>query len=269
MRKFSVFVSSEVSPSEEYPVPATVTGVHESRLMSPADYPLFQVVAEPDAGARYSWSGAHGDEALYVADGRLEVGGRTVGPAGAVVVESGAEATVRVTAPSRVIHCGSWDREPPADGLFGPPDPEGHKVHVSGPGGWFVSGATDGVHAVWYADSTCPTCRIALFTVSNDRPGTKGGRPHIHTVDEIIHVLDGSMCFGSYEFGPGTSVCIPGHVRYSQWAGERGCTFLNFRRDTSEQVYFEKGKEPVPLPEGGLSRGGSESGDVVHLAEAG
>jgi mannose-6-phosphate isomerase-like protein (cupin superfamily) len=178
-------------------------------------------------------------------------------------------ATVRAVEASQVVHCGSRDPAVPSDGLFGPPAAEGHGVHVVGPDGWFVSGATDGVHAVWYADATCPTCRIALFTVYNDKPGPNGGLAHIHTTDEIIYVLDGSMRFGSYELMPGTSICIPANVRYAQWAGPNGCRFLNFRRDTSEQYYFEKGKEPVALPEGGLSRGGRETGDVVHLVAAG
>jgi hypothetical protein len=121
------------------------------------------------------------------------------------------------------------------------------------------------VRAVWFADSTCPTCRIALFTVFNDKAGPKGGKPHIHTADEIIYVVEGSMRFGSYELGPDTSICIPANVRYGQSAGDNGCKFLNFRRDTSLQYYFEKGVEPVALGEGGLARGGREVGDVVHL----
>jgi quercetin dioxygenase-like cupin family protein len=267
MKKFAVFAESEVAPAEGYPVPGQVTGVREARLMSPEGYSLFECVADLDPGATYTWSAEHGDEALYVVDGELEIEGRKVGPASAVVVESGVPAHVRANAPTRVVHCGSWDPEPPADGLFGPPAPDGHGVHVVGPDGWFISGAKDGVHAVWYADSTCPTCRISLFTVYNDQPGPQGGKAHIHTVDEIIYVLEGSMRFGSYEFGPGTAVSIPGNVRYAQWAGANGCRFLNFRRDTSEQIYYEKGGVAGPtLPEGGLSRGGYESGDVVHLS---
>jgi len=269
MKKFTMSLGAEMDPLDHYPTPVEATGVRSCKLMSPTEYPLWLCVTELDPGATLRWAGDRGDEGIYVLEGEVEVGGQRCGPEGAVIVESGVHAELTSPGPSRIVHCGSWDPNPPADGLFGAPEAHGHGVHVVGARGWFTSGAVDGVQATWYADSTCPTCRIALFKVARTVEGEKGGRPHIHTADEIIYILGGSMRFGSYELGPDSAICIPGNVRYAQWAGQNGCTFLNFRRDTSEQLYFERDKETVPLLEGAIARGGSEVGDVVHLVATG
>jgi hypothetical protein len=108
---------------------------------------------------------------------------------------------------------------------------------------------------VWFADSTCPTCRIALFTVEVD--GRKDAVAHHHTADEIIFVLGGSISMGRASYGPGTALSIPGGVRYGFVGDERGHHFLNFRRDVSEQFNDRDG--PGVL-ETALARGG-------HLVE--
>ena len=265
MKKFAMLLGDDVESLSHYAVPADVTGVLSSRLMSPPEYPLWLCVSSLEAGATITWDDDHGDEGIYVLEGELEVAGQQCQAGGAVIVESGVRTQATASGASRIVHCGSWDPQPPTDGPFGPVDPDGHGVHVVGPQGWFSSGSEDGVLATWYADATCPTCRISMFKVARDVEGPSGGRPHTHTADEIIYILDGSMRLGSYELGPDSSLCIPGNVRYAQSAGSNGCTFLNFRRDTSDQVYFEKGIEPVPLRETGIARGGVEVGDVVHL----
>ncbi len=201
-----------------YAAPRSATGVRTSRRLSPDGYPLWLVVADLDDGAELRWDAGHGDDGIYVASGELEVDGRRCPPGGAVIVESGVAATARAAGPTRVVHCGARDAAPPADGLYGPPAAGGHSVHVLGEGGWFRSGDRERVEARWYADSTCPTCRIALFRVVRPEGGVKD-RSHTHTQDELIYVLDGSIVTGGAEHGPGSCVAIRG--RHAVLAHER------------------------------------------------
>jgi hypothetical protein len=53
--------------------------------------------------------------------------------------------------------------------------------------------------------------------------------PHAHGADEIIHVLEGSIHFGSRECAAGSSVLISKDTLYTFRVGPEGVTFLNFR----------------------------------------
>ncbi|HRE00277.1 MAG TPA: hypothetical protein PLV68_03200, partial [Ilumatobacteraceae bacterium] len=139
------------------------------------------------------------------------------------------------------------------------PLPDGHGVHVVGPGGMFQSGEREGVHAVWYADSTCPTCRCQLLEVTAPPDHGGRGKAHSHSEDEIIYLLDGGVSLGAYTLGADTSLCIPGDIRYALAGAASGHRFLNFRRDVSEQIYD---RAAPPLLETGLARGGRATGDV-------
>jgi hypothetical protein len=230
--------------------------VVDARLLSPPDYPLWLVDAQLDDGAMLTFDTDHGDEGLYVKEGELTVDGRRTQAGGAVVVESRAPCVVRAVGPTHVVHNGCAEIDPPADGPFGAPSPDGHGVHVVGPGGTWLSGSLEGVHAVWFADSACPTCRVAFFTVkgkeANDAPA------HTHTQDEIIYLLDGGIRMGAHVYGPGTALCIPGNLRYKFRGEEGGHHFLNFRRGTSYQT--NAGAEPLlETPE---FRAGTFVGDV-------
>ena len=240
-----------------YEAPRSVTGVRTSRRLSPDGYSLWLVVADLDDGAELRWDADHGDDGVYVASGALEIDGRRCPPGGAVIVESGVAATARAAGPTRVVHCGARDAAPPAAGLYGPPAAGGHSVHVLGEGGWFRSGDRERVEARWYADSTCPTCRIALFRVVRPEGGIKD-RSHTHTQDELIYVLDGSIVTGGAEHGPGSCVAIVAGTRYSLTSGPDGFAILNYRRDVSVQGYRDG--EPTEL-EGALARGGTAVGD--------
>jgi quercetin dioxygenase-like cupin family protein len=258
-----------VATSPEYAAPRRATGVQWSRRVSPGDYSTWMAVSELADGGIVEWdAGAtpHGDDGVYVLSGALDVeaGGdvHRCPAGGALIVESrivgsGAAAVARAAGPTTIVHCGPRDATPPADGLYGPPAADGHGVHVLGPDGWFRSGDRERVVATWFADSTCPTCRISFFHVWRGEGGIKD-RSHTHTQDELIYVVGGSLVVGGVEHGLGSCLAVPANVRYSVTSGPDGNAFLNYRRDVSVQGYLPG--EPTEL-EGALARGGVEVAD--------
>jgi quercetin dioxygenase-like cupin family protein len=253
---------SEVAPSVGYPAPFTrAANVLESRRVSPDGFSTWLIRATLADGATLEWDAVHGDEGIYVLDGSLDIDGETCGADGAVVIEAGVSCAARARGTTRIVHVGSYDPTPPVDGLYGAPEP-GKVVHVVGRRGWFASGDRERVDARWFADSTCPTCRISFFHVRLAE-GNRKDLPHTHTQDEIIHVLSGSIVFARQEYGPGTSLVIPANMRYSVTTGPDGIGFLNYRRDVSVQGY---GTAKDPELEGGVARGGTEVRDLVDIA---
>jgi hypothetical protein len=257
MAKFTTVAYDDVPPSTTYQAPREATGVVASRRLSPEGYSLWLCDSELADGGTVTWSEAHGDDGIYVLDGGLEVEGRRCPQDGAVLVESGVAVTARAVGRTRIAHFGCSDDQPPADGRFGPPAPGGHGVHVLGPRGRFLSGKLEGVHAVWYADSTCDTCRAQLLKVTS-YPSDRNTAHH-HSEDEIIYLVGGTMRLGAYELGACVALSIPANARYAPKAGPDGHVFLNFRRDVSEQVYDRS--EPALL-ETALARGGETTDDV-------
>lgn len=246
-----------VAPSATYAAPRTATGVRWSKRVSPDDYPLWMVVSELADGAELHWDDDHGDDGVYVLAGNLELDGHRCPTGGALIVESGAAAAARAIGTTTIVHCGPVDPAPPAGGLYGPPEPDGHGVHVVGDDGWFRSGDRERVVATWFADSTCPRCRISFFHVWRGEGGVKD-RSHTHTQDELIYIVGGSLIVGGVEHGPGSCLAIPANLRYSVTSGPDGNAFLNYRRDVSVQGY--RPGEPTEL-EGALARGGVEIAD--------
>ena len=258
--KFTITDKAAVDPSTTYPAPfATCRGEVTARLMSPPTYPTWLIEADLADGAALQWPDRHGDEAVYVVSGALDVAGRICPADGCVVVEAGVAASARAVGSTRVVHVGPFDADQPTDGLYGAPVPHGHQVHVVGPGGWFASGGRENVVARWFADSTCPTCRVSFFHVART-DGLVKDLPHTHTQDEIIYILGGSVIIGRHEYGPGHAIAIPANIRYTVTTGPNGMAFLNYRRDVSTQAY---GKVKPPELEGGIVRGGTEVRDFV------
>jgi hypothetical protein len=254
---FTATALDVASANSEYAAPRAATGVRWSQRLSPARYSIWAVAAELDDGATITWDCAHGDDGVYVQSGALDVDGHRCPADGAVVVESGAPTTARAVGATRVIHCGPVDDAPPGHGLYGAPVREAHGVHVVGDRGWYTSGDRERVAVRWFADSTCPTCRIAFFHVWRAEGGVRD-RSHTHTQDELITVLGGSVLIAGTEYGPGTCLAIPAHHRYSLVSGPDGFAILNYRRDVSVQGY--RATDPTEL-EGALARGGTEIAD--------
>jgi hypothetical protein len=260
MAKFTITDKATVEPAASYPAPfATCHGAVTARRVSPAEYPTWLIDAELSDGTTLRWPDQHGDEAVYVVAGALEVDGRICPADGCVVVEANVAASARAIGPTQIVHVGPVDPNPPKDGLYGAPEPEGHHVHVVGPGGWFASGGRENVVARWFADSTCATCRLSFFHVART-DGLVKDLPHTHTQDEIIYILGGSVIIGRHEYGPGHAIAIPANIRYTVTTGPNGMAFLNYRRDVSTQAY---GKVKPPELEGGIARGGTEVRDFV------
>jgi len=253
----------DVVPSTGYAAPRRATGVRWSKRLSPDPYSIWMTVSELDAGGTIEWDDDHGDDGVYVISGALDVDAPTATEVsrcpsdGAVIVESGVTCTARAVGVTTVVHCGARDAEPPANGLYEAPAATDHGVHVVGERGWFSSGDRERVAVRWFADSTCPTCRIALFHVVRAEGGVRD-RSHTHTQDELIYVVGGSVVVGGLEHRAGTCLAISADTRYSLTSGDHGFAILNYRRDVSVQAY--RPGEPEEL-EGALARGGAAVND--------
>jgi quercetin dioxygenase-like cupin family protein len=233
-------------------------GQIHSTMFRPEGYSLWEVEADLDAGAELRWGSQHGDEVVFVVDGEVEVDGEACGPRSAAIIEAGVPATARVLKPSKVVHFGPTSVDAPNDGLYGPPPVEGRRVHVARPDDTTRVGSDDGPGAVYYADSHCPTCRLAFFEVSGPVAQVVGS--HTHSQDEIIRVTSGELRLGRTRVGPGMSVAIPGGYRYG-FRTPGAFSFLNYRRDVSTYV---AAPGSTPMVEGAAAarkmRSGQEPG---------
>lgn len=233
-----------------------VTGEVVSDLFAPDGFSLWLAAAGLQAGATLSWEGNHGDEALYVLDGVVEVEGVQCPSGGVVLIESGVAASVTALSAASVLHFGPHDPLPPV-GPYGAPSLSDHRVHVIGPGG---------THAVvdserdtrFYADSTCTGCRITLFMTG--RFGEQRPRPHSHSEDEILYILRGGIALGRREVPPGSAMAVQGGRRYAFSSSALGYSMLNYRRDVS---YYSSPDTPVPFLEGGSATGMPAVDDVL------
>jgi quercetin dioxygenase-like cupin family protein len=214
-------------------------GEASSVVLSPEGFPLWLVRGTLEPGSSLRWPSAHGDEVLHVTEGEVEVNGRVCPTGGSVVVEAGVDTTLRATGRAGLLHFGPTDPTPPADGFYGPADPESHDVHVVGPGGTWaqVEGPRD---SRFFADSTCPTCRLTLLYTGRDCAYESAA--HSHSQDELIHVLKGELQLGAYRVGPGDTLAIAKDVRYRFRSD--GFGFLNYRRDVSHQT-IDRDKPPI------------------------
>jgi hypothetical protein len=243
-----LWITSDTDAPEQpgYCAPTVkASGDCRSRMTSPREYSLWSLTAHLGAGAELMWDENHGDEAVYVQSGSLTYDGRVCPADGALILESGVPAVVRVNEPTTVIHFGPWDPAPPASGAYGAPASEGHCVHVVGPGGTFAK-IEPGRASKFYADSTWPTSRITLLYTSRSEPYVSN--PHSHSEDEIIHLLSGEIQVGQTVLSKGYTLGIAGDRRYRFKSGDKGFGFLNYRRDAS---YMTIEKDSEPFLEGG------------------
>jgi hypothetical protein len=244
--KLTAIARDDVGPADVHPMGHAAQGVRDARLLSAPGHPLWLVDLSLDDGGRLEWPGAHGDEAVYVLSGAAAVDGRACPADGAVVVESGVRASLVAEGPARVAHFGTRA----ADAH------DGRVVHVFGPGGQWRSGQLEGVKAVWFTDSTCPTCRAALFVV--DAPDRFRGPSHSHSQDEIVYLIGGGVRMGARVHRAGTALSIAADVRYAFVGLEGGHRFLNFRAGVS----YQTNAAAEPLLETAGAREGVYVGDV-------
>jgi quercetin dioxygenase-like cupin family protein len=218
----------------------TSTGVTRSARFAPTGFSLWLVIARLEAGSTIGWGRAHGDEGIYVVDGAVSLDDEVCESGGTLIVESGVAASLRAEKVTELVHLGPSNGAPPTGGLLGAAEPGDHRVHVIG------SDDADtmdlGAFAqVSFADSTCPTCRITLFRVDGtDAPYVVGS--HLHSADEIIHVLSGALQVGPRRVEAGMSIAISGGERYG-FRTTGAYSFLNYRADAST-VVTTPGSEP-------------------------
>lgn len=223
-------------------------GRASARLVSPPGYALWLVAAELEDGTSLELPSVHGDEAVYVAAGGLRVDSRTCPPAGAAVIEAGAAPAMVADGPTRVVHVGPRDPHPET-AVVGASPSAGAEVHVVGPQGTYAA-VEPGRDTHYYADSTCPTCRLTLLYTSRTVPYVSD--THSHSTDELIHLLWGEIRLGRQVVQPGDTLAIDADRRYGFRSGPDGFGFLNYRREASHQT-IERGAPP--RMEGGLVNG--------------
>lgn len=230
------------------------------RRLSPEGISLWLYEVAMPSGGELRWAGEHGDEAVYVLEGTLEVcdeaGRRPVPAGGAVIVESAAAAHIVAAGPIRVLHMGPRESSPPVDGPLGPAEPAHHAVHAVGPRGVYAR-IEPGRDTRFFADSSCPTCRITLMQTG--RSQRYHSEAHSHSQDELIHVLAGDITVGRDVLGPGDTLYVEADRRYTFTSGDRGFSFLNYRRDASLHTLVRGGE---PVLEGGAAHGFPYVGDV-------
>ncbi len=265
MASLAITLERDALSAVAYP-PSTwdLRGPVAARLLSPPDISLWLYGLTVSAGSELRWSSAHGDEAVYVLAGSVDVAGRpeaaAVAAGGAVIVESGVAARVVATSDCQLLHFGSVFTEPPADGPYGAPWVHGHVVHAVGAGGVYAA-VGEGRDTRFYADSSCPTCRITLMRTGRDAAYISPA--HSHSQDELIHVLSGEITLGRSTVGPGDTLWVQADRRYTFTGGSKGFSFLNYRRDASLHAVVRGGE---PKLEGGATHGFAHVADVVDVS---
>jgi mannose-6-phosphate isomerase-like protein (cupin superfamily) len=222
-------------------VEGSVTGV----LFAPEGVGLWCGQAHVTEGAALTWNGDHGDHAVYVLSGGLTADRTFAGSGAVVVVEANASARVTAVTDTTIIHFGPNDPSTRHDGLLGPPAGAGSGVHVIAPGeASALRFAGDGATSVYYRDGTCTGCRITVFLYDGSAfVDGYVGASHVHSEDEIMHVLDGELRVGPLVVKPGQGIAVPGGVRYS-FRTPGPYRYVTYRADVSTAV-VEPGSDPV------------------------
>jgi quercetin dioxygenase-like cupin family protein len=246
MAKLEIVHQADVEPTPGYgELGHRLEGDARHRVVGPEGFSLWMLTADLADGAIVEWPATHGDEAVYVVDGALEIDGKITPAKGAAVVESDVVTQARALGATRVVHMGPRDRAVPVDGMNGPPTTVGHGVHVVGPRGTYAN-TTDVSDSHYFADSSCPTCRLTLLSVG--RSFAYVSEPHSHSQDELIHVVSGAIILGRQRVEPGDTLAIAAGARYGFRGDDDGFVFVNYRRDASQQMW---GRDVPPRLEGG------------------
>jgi mannose-6-phosphate isomerase-like protein (cupin superfamily) len=239
-------VLSHAAATSGYPAPfVRLHGRCESAFEPVPGRELWACTATLEPGAALEWDASHGDEVVFIRSGEVCVNGDAAADDAAIVIESGAPATLVAVSSVRLVHIGTADATAFGGGLLGMPYPVGHGVHVihheEVP--VFRHDHGDGTFADsrYYADGVCRTCRLALLRNSSEFPSISPS--HFHSVDEIMHVLRGQLRFGGVVVSAGESAFIPAGMRYA-FRADGPWEFINYRRSLSQYI-GHPGDEPI------------------------
>jgi hypothetical protein len=221
------------------------SGSARGALFQPDGFSLWSVRGELEAGSSVEWGTDHGDEAVYVVQGGLDCAAGHVAEGSALIVEAGVPMVAHSSGPTRVVHVGPVATTSPRGGLLGPARGRGRGIHVVTPeDAPSIRFGEDNATSVYFRDGTCPTCRITFF-LYDGTVFAEGyvGVSHVHSEDEIMHVLDGKLHVGPLVAGPGVSIAVPGGLRYS-FRTKGPFRYLTYRADVSTAV-VQPGSTPV------------------------
>ncbi len=219
-------LAAPVAVAGNYAAPAcSGTGTIRSGIARPTAFELWVVDAVLGPGAELHWETNHGDEAVVVLAGTVDVVGESCPAGTAIVIEAGVPATLRGDGSATIVH-------------FGRDEPARNKrpaagVHIVGPGparGTDVTRPEGSMSAGYYFDSTCGTCDLTLLRTSG--VGVIRGSSHSHSQHELIRVLDGELHFGPQVAGAGMTAAIPADRRYA-FRASAPFSFLNYRAGPS------------------------------------
>jgi hypothetical protein len=216
-----MFEDLESSPGYKAPS-ATFAGEATTRFAAPEGYALWVAAGTVGKGSTLEWSENHGDEALYLERGSVELDGEVCGDGGAVILERGAGAHLSFLEDSSVVHFGHSEADPAIQAADGT---KSGKVHIlNGP--TTVRGHTD-----VFIDGNCPTCQISFQRVTGAEPAPGGS--HSHSADEIMYVTNGPIRTGRAHLEAGMAAAIPADRLYS-FRTDGPWQFLNYRSRPSE-----------------------------------
>jgi hypothetical protein len=244
MKKFQIVHRSE-APRSAGPLAERVRVGGGAALdaweLSPPAYPLWMIEAQLPAGTTLSWPASHGEEAVYVKGGGLQLldlpesaAGRACTAGSALVVEAHATPRVEATQASVIVWMATRDGSLPSGGPVGVPERFGARTHLVGPRGIAEWSRPPGKLTRYYTTSTCAGCRVMLMYSGSDQ--RYGSAVHSHTADELIHVIHGAIRVGSRWAEPGDTLAVPADTRYRFETGDDGYGFINYRPDASYYV---------------------------------
>jgi hypothetical protein len=209
MPSVALLFDSDV-PKTGYEVPSVaLSGVATTRFAAPDGFSQWALTGTVESGGVLEWGTDHGDEALYLESGQIDIDGEICDAGGAVIIERGAPARLEFTTTSSVVHFGQGGEGQPSKRADGDPA----QVHVVPPTGVRQLGAPgSGTHVTLFTEASCPGCEIVLFRIVGDDGHIE--RSHSHSADEIIHVLEGTFQAGRNRIEPGMAIAVAAHTVY-------------------------------------------------------
>ena len=204
--------------------------------------PLALWIHELQPGTCLQWDRPPVGHAIYVVAGEAVAASTSVGTGGAVIIEHRARGSIRAgDGGVRLAHFHRLDCDEAAR--------SGGHTHIVGPRGVAHVNTGDGRSYTLLADANCPTCELWLHRAQDMPPGYLA-KPHKHTSDEIIFILQGAMRVGRKELTAGSALSIHRDTAYSFSSGPEGLGFLNFRdREPFYIAVTRDGTDPQPINE--------------------